>query len=238
MAKFYGSLAAMANIKASLLDYYGAYDVSTNPTGILVHTDSTTLLIFSCSLVSDKVIKITGFADMVAYYGDAYSGGDITNPIVWGGTTTSGGTSSVEMVCGDTFLIMTIFASTINHRLWVIGQLTDNQFACIGLVAQAASTINAFGYLTATNTVFWLVGLSVAYQIGSKRAISQLVIITASGALYSGTAIVGFKNIYSASAQLGVSASAKGTGYYLTPSGGYTTTTYILINSLMVEVSN
>ena len=238
MAKFYGSLASMANIKASLLDYYGVYDVSTNPTGVLVHTDSTTLLIFSCSLVSDKVIKLTGFADMVAYYGDAYSGGDITNPITWGGTTTSGSTSSVEMVCGDTFVIINVFASTINHRLWVIGQLTDNQFACIGLIGQTSSTINAFGYLTATNTVFWLGGLSGDYQIGSKRAISQLAIITASGALYSGADIIGFKNIYSVSTQLGVNASAKGTGYYLTPSGGYTNTTYILINSLMVEVSN
>lgn len=239
MAKYY-IVSDIAGIKATLLDYYGAYDSGTNPDGVLVHTDSSSLIIFSCSAISDKVIKITGFSDLIAYYGDAYSGSDITNPVAFGGTTTTGTTSSVEMVCGDSFILFSIFASTLNHRLWIIGQLTNNQFACIGFIgtSNATNNVNAMGYLTASNTVFWLAGLSGDYQVGSKRAISQLAIVTASGALYSGADLVGFKDVYSVSRQLGVSASAKGTGYYLTPSGGYTNATYLLTNSLMVEVTN
>lgn len=233
MAKYYSTISSMTDIKNSLIDYYGA--------GVTIHTETTALLIFSCSAISDKVIKITGFADLIAYYGDSYNGaGDIINPIAFGGTTTTGATSAAEMVCGESFIILTVFATITFHKLWVIGQLTDNQFAVIGIVGSATSSYNigAVGYLTASATQFYLVGLIGDYQIGSKRAISQLVILTPSGGLYSIDNIITFKDLYSVSRQMGVAASAKGTGHYLTPSGGYTNTTYILTNSIMVEVTN
>ena len=232
MAKYY-QVASMADIKNALINYYGA--------GVTVHTDSTTLLIFSCPAVSDKVIKFTGYADLIAYYGDSYSGGDITNPMVFGGSSTAGATGSAEMVCGDTFVILVALGiASLNHRLWIVGQLTNNQYALIGLIGSSTSAYNvgAMGYLTASTTQFWLGGLEKDYQVGSKRAISPLVLITPSGAVYSGSDIVTFKDIYSVSKQMGVAASAKGTGYYITPSGGYTNTTYLLTNSIMVEVTN
>ena len=91
MAKYY-QVNSMLEIKNALLDYYGA--------NVTIHADSTTQVIFSCAQVSDKVIKITGYADVRTYYGDAFSGGDITNPVEFGGSTRLGTTSTAHMVCG------------------------------------------------------------------------------------------------------------------------------------------
>ena len=237
MAKYY-SCSSIADIKAGLIDYYGAYDAGTNSDGVLIHTDSSSLIIFSCSAVSDKVIKITGYADLRAYFGDAYSGSDITNPTEFGGSTTIGSTTATHLVCGDAFVLVNVLASTIVSRLWVIGQLTNNAFAVIGMIGVNGSDDHTLGFLTADKTSFTLKGLTNDYVVGSKRAIYQPIIVTGLGAVYSGTSLVSLKDIYSISMQAGNGTVYKGTGYFITTSGMFTFDNVSHPNYLMVEVSN
>ena len=232
MAKYY-QVGSMSEIKNALLDYYGA--------NVTIHADSTTQVIFSCAQVSDKVIKITGYSDVRSYYGDAFSGGDITNPVEFGGSTTSGSTSNVHMVCGDTFVLLNVLASSINSRLVIISQLTDNSFMVYGFIGQAnvIYTIDAGGYVTTSNTEVSLSGLDVDCNIGAKAFLMKPIIIDPLGsALSVGGVQVSFKDIYSVSKKKGNATVGKGPGYFLTTSGLYDKNSNELKCSLFVEVTN
>ena len=232
MAKHYQA-SSMADIKNALLDYYGA--------NVTIHADSSSQVIFSCAQVSDKVIKITGYSDVRTYYGDAFSGGDITNPVEFGGSTTSGSTSNVHMVCGDTFVLLNVLASSINSRLVIISQLTDNRFLVCGLIGMSGSTYttDAGAYVTTDNAEVSLSGLDADCNIGTKAFLMKPIIIDGLGsALSAGGAQVSFKNIYSISKKKGNATVGKGPGYFLTTSGLYDKNPNELKCSLFVEVTN
>lgn len=237
MAKYYNT-TSMALIKVALLDYYGAYDVGTNPTGVVVHEDSASILIFSCSAVADKVIKLTGYAAINGSYGDAYSGsGVITNQVLLTDTP-AGSTSGCHTVCADDFIILNVVASTINNRLFIIGKLTNGEFACAGFIASTSYCTNTKVKNTTTNENCSFVAIEVDVPIGAKRLIFPLFIRTAVGVEFDINGGVWFDGLYSISIQTGNTAS-KGTGYFITTSGGYTNNgAYRLINSLFVGTTN
>lgn len=229
MAKYY-AVNSMADIKNGLLDYYGA--------GITIHTDSASLLIFSCPAIADKVIKFTGYADMIASYGDAYNGGDITNPVIFGASTTGGSTTAGFMVCGGNTLLLNFLVSSVVSRLWLIGKLDNDQYAVVGMTGHVSYSANAIGKITTTNTDFYLLGMSNDYNVGSKIAISRLLLITSTGALFSDTGIISFNDVFSSSKQLGPGIVNKGTGYFMSTSGMYENFGRQLTNSIVMEVTN
>ena len=230
MAKHYQA-SSMADIKNALLDYYGS--------NVTIHADSSSQVIFSCAQVSDKVIKITGYADVRTYYGDAFSGSDITNPVEFGGSTTIGATSAAHMVCGDTFILLNVLASSINSRLMIISQLTDNRFMVCGFTGHSSNASDTGGYVTTDNVEVSLSGLDADCNIGTKALLMKPIIIDVLGVSLSvGGIPVSFKDIYSVSKKKGNATVGKGPGYFLTTSGLYDKNSNILTCSLFVEVTN
>lgn len=242
MAKYYNPDTTFDNIRVGLLDYYGAYHADNNPTGVDVKEYSSTLLIFTCTALSDKVIKLSyASSDLIAYYGSAYEGsGVITGSVTFGGSTTSGTTAAIHMACADNTLLINAICATINSKLFVIGKLTSNAYAVLGLVGSASGSYNAgaYGYLTADQTAFRVFGVEGVFAVGAKRLKMPLALVTAAGALNSGSALTTFSDLYSVSNALGQTVCSKGTGYFMTTSAMYNADGSGIANSMIVETTN
>lgn len=236
MAKYYNIGNTFDNIRLALLDYYGAYDASTNPTGVDIKEYSVTLLIFTCTAISDKVIKFTyASSDLFALYGDAYSGsGVITNEVSFAGTTTAGATSASHMVCADNTLLINAFVTSLNSKLIVVGKLTDDSYAVLGLVGYSSYGPGFSGFLTASNTQFWVYGLEGSFSVGAKRLKMPLVLVTEQGAVNNGSNLVTFRDLYSVSNALGFATVYKGTGYFVTTSAMYAANGSVIANSMII----
>ena len=67
----------LADIKAALLDYYGAYDASTNPDGVNILYDATYYLIFTSTAIADKPIRVevNSCERIFINYGSGYTAG-------------------------------------------------------------------------------------------------------------------------------------------------------------------
>lgn len=231
MAKYYIS-NSMTDIKNALVDYYGA--------NVTIHSDSTTQIIFSCPQVSDKVIKLTGFSDIRAWFGDAFVGTDITNSVEFGGSTTTGTTSIAHIVCGDSFIIINVLASTLNSRVLIFSQLTNNDFAVLGMIGATSSSYRTSlkSYLTQSNTEFHLASIARDFNLGAKALLFKPLLITSLGALYDENGYISFKEIYTVSKMVGNSNISKGAGYFLTSSDLFEESGEAHQNSLFVEVAN
>lgn len=243
MAKYYFPSTTFDAIRVSLLDYYGAYDATTNPTGVDVQEYSSTLLIFSCTAISDKIIKLAYSNSLVnAFYGDAYSGsGVITNEVRFTTSNTTGSTTAIHMVCAVNTLLINTIGSYGAPRVIVIGKLTNDAYAVLGTVGSSNSVYfpSTYGYLTADQTTFNLYGIVGEYTIGSKRLIMPFVIVMASGdALNDGGNIITFRDLYSVSRALGANTASKEIGYFMTMSGLYNAAAYAIKNSMIMEVTN
>lgn len=241
MGKYYSLGTTFDNIRLGLLDYYGTYDAVSNPTGVDVKESSSTLLIFGCSAISDKLIKITGMSDLFGYYGDVYSGsGVITNQICFTALTAYGSTTAAHMVCADnTMLINNLVDSTsVDSKLMVIGKLTNGAYAVLGLIGDSNYVTGALGYLTADQTTFRLSGLESAFNVGAKRLKMPFALITSAGALNTGSDLITFADLYSVSAQLGSTVCSRGTGYFMTTSGMYNNDSMLVRNSMLMETTN
>jgi hypothetical protein len=156
--KYYsiGVTTPIANIEAALIDKYGTYNVSTNPTGALIHYSAAAGMVFSCSLLSNKVIKVLwSSSNLMHSYGDAWtSGTTITNEVTFGGTSTAGTASAVHLILGDYTYFMNYLGSTINSRVILIGKMTNDDYGALCLIGSATSTyyVSALGRNTTDNT--------------------------------------------------------------------------------------
>lgn len=242
MAKYYNPNTTFDNIRVGLLDYYGAYDAGTNPTGVDVKESSATILIFACAAISDKIIKlIYASSDLLAFYGDAYSGsGVITNEVSFLGTTTAGSVTAIHMVCANNTLLINAVCTTINSRLLIIGKITNNAYAVIGLIGSSNASYysGTYGYLTADQTAFRISGLASAFAVGAKRLKMPFALITSAGAINTGSSLVTFSDLYSVSNALGQAVCSKGTGYFMTTSSMYNNDGVIVNNSMIMETTN
>lgn len=239
MAKYYDCGLSMASIEAALLDFYGAYNAVSNPDGVTIHESSSAELIFSCPAIAGKVIKFTGTGDMRAFYGDTYDGGtlDITSPVEWGGSTTGGASSAIHASLAANTAIFVTLASTLNSRVWLLGQLTNSKYAVQGLIGYNNATYyaTARGKITDTGEDCMIYGLEGDYSAGGKLVKSPLVFVTPSGAQLNGSNLATLSDIYSASRKLGPGTIQKGSGYFITPSGLYNTFGVYLENSIVME---
>ncbi len=213
-------------VGTALTAYYGAYHADDNPTGVTIHSSAGTTLIFSCTAISDKVIKLTHDSnDLRAYYGTAYSGGDITGAVEWGGSNTTGGSTKLHLVLTDKTLVLNAIVSTINSRLYLIGKLNNGAYAVAGMIGHSSTTYNsgAFAYLTATQSQIFLFGLAlnVKSESGLVYKTPLVVYTTAGGVPYTGDDPVQFQDVSSCSRSLGAAVCYKGDGYFITTSNMY-----------------
>jgi hypothetical protein len=234
MAKYYDCGTSLELINAALQDYYGA--------GVTIHSSSSTVLIFSCAAISDKVIKLTMTSSrLYAYYGDSYDSGagDITNPVNFGGTYNSSSVSKAHVILGDTSLFINCLWGTINSKIVIVGQLSDGTFAVAGMAGNSIAPYCAdcFAYRTAGQAGFTLLSnLPDAPTEAGKIFKVPLYIIQAGGVPVVGGVPVSFKGISACTRRLGSSTLFKGSGYFISTSGMYfDNAVSASANSLLIE---
>lgn len=207
---------SLSDVDTALQAYYGA--------GITIHSSSSTLLIFSCAAVSDKVIKLThSSSDLFAFYGDAYSAPDITNSVTWGGSNTAGTTSKIHLVLCPNTIVINPLVITQNMKLFIIGKLTNDAFAVAGMNGSTNYRADFFAKLTASNTNIRLFDLSLDVKSDTGKIFKRpLIIYTVAGGvpLTSGNPVA-FRDITTCSRALGNSTVFKGATYFITTSGGF-----------------
>ena len=226
-------------VGTAMTAYYGTYHVDNNPTGVTIHLSSGTTLIFSCTAITDKVIKLTHASnDLRGYYGDAYESGDITNPVEWGGSTTAGSSSKLHLILTDNTLVLNAILPTINSRLYLIGKLNSGAYAVVGMMGHSAYSMGAFGYLTATQSQVFLFGLTTDMKSESGLIFKAplLIYTTAGGVPLTGSDPVAFQDVYSCSRILGAAVCHKGDTYFITTSNMYFDSAAVaLVCGLLVE---
>lgn len=213
------------NLATALADIKSALDAKHSVT---THVISTTNFIFSCSALSNKVIKLTFSSSRIeVYYGDAYtSGTTITNQVQFSGMS-SGTATEINLVLGDeTFLLCAYQGTAIRGILIVIGKLSNGKYALGGGVGGSSTSYN--GNCRWVNTTDG-VGLfpsvfSAAFGSASGKLYSQpLILARADGAveLNGDGSLASFQDISNASAAPGDSMTVLGTGYLLSPAPVY-----------------
>lgn len=153
----------MANSYTSLLRASFGTDASTALTakygaGVTVYFADALNVVFSCSAVCDKVLKLSildvyydadDYYDALScYYGDAWTSGDtITNPVRFSGDSL-GVTSTinimsrittVDLVLGDYFIWLDSIGGNIKQAS-LIGALTNGKYICKGLNSRGVLT--------------------------------------------------------------------------------------------------
>ena len=227
MAEYYDCDTSLVNVGTALIDYYGAYDAGANPTGGTVYASSATSLMFSCTAISDKVIKLLVTASIpLAYYGDAYSGGDITNSVTFGGSSTTGTLSKIHLVLANNTFLMNTLMSTQISKIYLIGKLTNDAYLAAGMVGinNSSYAINHFSYLTATQTAVKLGGLVDDYKTTTGKIYKTPLIvydIVAGLTLVSGEPLA-LRDVSSCSRRLGADVLFRGADYFITTSDQYT----------------
>lgn len=135
MANVYTALptadTCFASLKAALIAKYGAGNIT-------FHYESTTFLIFTCSAILDKVIKIIKISAATTtvglHYGDSWtSGSTIVNPVVIM-TSTAADPLLIDLILGDNIMLLaTTHPTSANYsNLIVLGKLTNNEFIAMG----------------------------------------------------------------------------------------------------------
>lgn len=124
--------------------------------GVTIHYSDDNQVIFSCPMVSNKVVRI--FKEQLYYasneymdrlncsYGDSYtSGTTMTSPVTFCGNTRSGSSIDAiayidyaDVVLGDQFIL--ICFPTARSQMCLIGKATNGMFFCIGWNAEAGSS--------------------------------------------------------------------------------------------------
>ncbi len=172
---------AVADIQAALLAYYGAYDADTNPTGVAVLYSTSPYLIFTCTALADKPIRLYWSSGPCFYYGTGYtSGNNVDSPTAFSGTSSLGTVSAAHLVLGPHTLLLNVLQTTQNSRLVLLGQLKNGDYAVLGLNGSATTSYNNnnYGFNTTDGTALWPVGLDNGVQSASGHLYTQKLVLS------------------------------------------------------------
>lgn len=228
-------------MNVALLDKYGAYDADTNPTGVNVYFYNSTNIVFKCTALSPKVIKIYS-AQYYASYGDEWtSGTTITNEVAFGGNNYHVSPDDRRLVLGDNLLVLASWLTTRSDcsRLIVIGNLTNGSCVCFGAYSGTyRAVLDSYNMVTGEK-------LGIVTLIGNIRSSGGAIYKSPiyfekklGGAEYNAdNSLASMIGISASTAQVGA-IGLSGAGYFLTPSqlnmtGGVSD---IIANSLLVEL--
>lgn len=150
------TITTIAQIKAALLDKYGAYDAGTNPNGVTVHYESTTSIIFSCTAISDKVIRFFNLSYGYCAYGDAWVSGDaVTNQVIFGGDTFYSNPTDRELILANNAFVANWYsasdAAVTDDRIIVIAKMSNGKYVCIGAYQHLTYGTNTKAFITDGN---------------------------------------------------------------------------------------
>lgn len=208
-----GTTTPIADIKSALQTQYGGGNVT-------VHYETTAYLIFSCSAIADKVIKMEWAAGYLqSYYGDAWtSGSTITNQVQFAGFYT-GTTSVIHLVLGDAFFFLNLLASTINSSIAIIAKMTNNNYVCLGLIGYSGYATYTKGRDTTAGADIFPVTLERGFTSATSKLYKQpLILVKTSGLVEEETDgdIAAIPGLYTASYSTGsVSTLIKAANYLL-----------------------
>lgn len=217
------TITSVADISAALIDKYGEYDVGVNPNGVTVHYSTTTVIIFSCLAISDKVIHMTNYTYGYLSYGDTFDGTTgITNPIVFAGNNFSGVPTDRILILTDNTAVFNWYrgvdTTPLNARMGVIGKLSNGKYLCIGSYQNINYFAGTNGYITDNNV--------------------ECMIVTPKGFMMSGAGEIYKTKVYISSALYGAQLNTDGSlAYMLDVDVAYYQTVNPIITSTYVLTS-
>lgn len=151
-------------------------------TNVTIHFINTSHVVFSCSAISNKVIRITwsgSINGMGVLYGDAWTSNEnITNAVSFFGDT-SGGTSNylplaAHLILGDDFLLLNLVNTrdSRSNGVCVVGKLTNGKYVAIG-----CTNSTNLGRNTSDAVAAYFVTLSYGFANNSNKLYKQNIII-------------------------------------------------------------
>lgn len=223
MANAYYAVALatfIADIKSALQTQYGSGNVT-------VHYETKNYLIFSCSVISNKVIRIYWSGSVLAnvQYGDAWtSGSTITNGVQFAGYS-SGTASAFHLVLGDSFFLLVWLAATQVSGVIIIGKMTNDKYICAGLMGQSTYAMYTTSRNTTDNVSIFPVTFSNGFTGSSSKLYkSQIIYVRSDGTVEEelGGNIAGITGLYNISYYTGGPSSlVKAANYLITPCNLY-----------------
>lgn len=211
----------IADVKAALLDTYGAYDDPSNLTGVRFDYDTDSYLIFRCTAISDQYLRIQSSNRRALFsYGDGVSGNDVTNPVRFGGTSSTAAPTRNDLVLGPHTLLY--LSQCGLPTLDLIGQLTNDDYAAMGFIGSSDGYFN--GGTIAMNTTdgvrFVPITFDGGFQSSAGKMYTQELILAhtaAAGVELNGDgSIASFQDIMNASYITGSSTAVWGATFVLT----------------------
>jgi len=225
-----GTTTPIAEIKTALQTQYGSENVT-------VHYESTAYLIFSCTYISEKVIKILWSTTIRCYYGDAYSSGaTITNEVQFLGYPT-GTASVIHLVLGDSFFYLVFLSSSTNSGVAIIAKLTNNNYVCVGFLGSSSYAIYTRGRDTTDSEDIVISTLDKGFVNSLSKLYKQpLIFVKASGIIEetSGGELATISGLYNVSYTTGSAAVlVKGTNYLMSPCRLYMSDSQTYVNTCL-----
>jgi hypothetical protein len=217
----------LTDFKTALTAKYGAYHVDTNPTGVTYVYDTSPYLIFTCTALSDKHIRLYVASSHLWSYGTGYtSGNNVDGPVTFGGTYNGSSATAVHLIAGTNVFFVNMLQGNINSKIVVIGKLTNNDYGVLGLIGSSSATYNAntYGMNTTDGTKLYPVALDTAFQSAAGKLYKQRLILRngAVGTEFDGDgSIASFSDIYNVSFVNGASTITVGATYLISTSSMY-----------------
>lgn len=221
MAKHYalGNSASLIReqVASALQDYCGA--------GVTIHYSSSNDIIFSCSAISDKVVRVSFSSTSSWLYGDSYvSGTTISNPVEFARIGTVVPTQA-ELVLADKFMLLLTWHGSSAYALTLVGEMTNGDFCVAGFV----QTTNSPHY-NATHTynttqdrelkaIIWNTGFKDA---NGKLYKQPLMFAAINGSLeFNGSNPATIAGVYNVSGPRNPGQATVGPDYLITPTNFY-----------------
>ena len=220
-------LNALADIKAALLDYYGAYNDPANPDGVNILYDEPYYLIFTCTAIADKPIRVNVNSSERIFmnYGSGYTAGDdVDDPVAFLGTYNGGAPTEMHLVLAPHTLLVMQLLSTVYSKMGIIGQLTNGDYAVLGMAGTNSYMTGTAGYNTTDGTQFYPTALDTAFQSSDGKLYTQNLILrgAVSGVeLNADGSIASFQDIHNASYVTDRTSAVWGATFVLTYSNMY-----------------
>lgn len=235
MAKHYAlgnsSSVIREQIASALQDYYGA--------GVTIHNSTSSNIIFSCSAISDKVVKVSFDYTSLWYYGDSYvSGTTISNQVEFARMGNSAPTQA-ELVLADKFMLLLTWHSGSGYALTLVGEMTNGDFCVAGFIQY-----NSSSYYNATHTynttqdrelkaLIWNTGFKDA---NGKLYKQPLMFAAINGSLeLNGSNPATIAGVYNVSGPRNPGQATVGPDYLITPTDFYSRM-YSLIGSVFRDL--
>lgn len=235
MAKHYalGNSASVIReqVAAALQDYYGA--------GVTIHNSASEVIIFSCSAISDKVVKVIFSNTSLWYYGDSYvSGTTISNQVEFARMANVFPTQA-ELVLADKFMLLLTWHGSTGYALTLVGEMTNGDFCVAGFVQS-----NTSSYYNATHTynttqdrelkaIIWNTGFKDA---NGKLYKQPLMFAAINGSLeLNGSNPATIAGVYNVSGPRNPGQATVGPDYLITPTDFYSRM-YSLIGSVFRDL--